>query len=96
MTSDTLAQGAITLSGPLSRNKRTYFLASAENSYQDRASPVTSPIAPGNFVGHYRGWLGLLRIDHTIRSGHRVFFHRGRRQFFRYEPERHRGREHIA
>ena len=43
---------------------------------KDRASPVTSPIAPGSFVGHYRGWLGFFRLDRQIseRTGKNVFF----------------------
>lgn len=73
ITSDTLTQSAASLSGPLTRRCRTYFLASGEYSYQDRASPVTSPIEPGNYIGHYRDWLGSLRFDRTIRSGHRAF-----------------------
>ncbi|HEV2464199.1 MAG TPA: TonB-dependent receptor [Acidobacteriaceae bacterium] len=86
ITNDTLAQSAATISGPLAQSKRTFFLTSAEYSYQDRASPVTSPIAPGNYIGHYRDWLGLLRIDHTIRTGHRVFLHGGADSFFDTNP----------
>lgn len=86
ITNDTLAQGAATLSGPLVKNGRTSFLGSAEYSYQNRTSPVISPIAPGNFVGHYRDWLGFLRIDHTIRTGQRVFFHAGVDSFFDTNP----------
>lgn len=86
ITNDSLAQGAATFSGPLTGSKRTFFLASGEYSYQDRASPVTSPIAPGNYIGHYRDWLGMLRIDHTIRTGHRVFLHGDADSFFDTNP----------
>lgn len=86
ITDDTLAQGAATLSGPLVRNERTFFLGSVEYSDQDRASPVTSPIAPGNFIGHYRDWLGFLRIDRTIRAGQRVFLHAGVDSLFDTNP----------
>lgn len=86
ITSDTLAQGAASLSGRLAPSARTFFLASGEYSYQDRVSPVTSPIAPGNFIGHYRDWLGLLRIDRTIRAGQRVFLHDGADSFFDTNP----------
>jgi len=72
ITNDTLAQGGATASGPLAPAWRTYFLASAEYSYQDRASPVTSPLEPENYIGHYRDWLGSLRLDRTI-GQHRVF-----------------------
>jgi hypothetical protein len=86
ITSDTLAQGAATLSGPLAKSEGTFFLASGEYSYQDRASPVISPIAPGNFIGHYRDWLGLLKIDRTISAGQRVFLHGGADSFFDTNP----------
>ena len=48
---------ATTLSGPLPHAQNTFFLASGEYSYQDRASPVTSPVGLENDIGHYRDWL---------------------------------------
>ncbi len=83
---DTLAQGAATVSGPLARDRRTVFLASAERSAQDRASPVISPLDPGNYIGHYRGWLGFLRIDRTLGQGNRAFFRGGADSFFDTNP----------
>jgi hypothetical protein len=74
VTSDTLGQSAIALSGPITGSGHTYFSFAGEYSRQDRASPVNSPIAPGSFVGHYRGWLGLLRIDHQINERQSLFF----------------------
>lgn len=74
ITRDTLLQGAASLSGPVQRDGRTTFAAASEYSSQDRASPVISPIAPGNFVGHYRDWLGFLRLDHTFSESQRAFF----------------------
>ena len=70
-TSDTLKQPALSLSGPLSH--RTYFSASGEYSIEDRASPIISPVAPGTFIGHYRGWLGLLRLDHQLNDRNNIF-----------------------
>ena len=86
VTRDTLAQGAATASGPLTRDRRTMFLGSAEYSYQDRASPVVSPLAPGNYIGHYRDWLGFLRIDRTLSERHRAFFRGGSHNFFDTNP----------
>ncbi len=86
ITRDTLAQGAATVSGPLAKNSRTVFLTSAEYSYQDRASPVISPLEPGNYIGHYRDWLGFLRVDHTFNEGNRGFFHGGSDSFFDTNP----------
>jgi len=68
---DSLRQGAATLSGPLS--KRTYAFVSGEYSWQNRISPVVSPLAPGNFEGHYRGWLATGRIDHHINESNNLF-----------------------
>ncbi|MGA2143760.1 MAG: TonB-dependent receptor [Bryobacteraceae bacterium] len=74
LANDTLNQAAISLSGPLSANHRTQFFAAGEYSMENKASPVISPVAPGNFVGHYRDWLGFLRIDHQIDGRNNLFF----------------------
>ena len=74
VTSDTLGQSALELSGPISSTRHTYFSLAAEYSRQDRASPINSPIAPGSFLGRYRGWLGFLRLDHQINERHNLFF----------------------
>jgi hypothetical protein len=73
ITNDTLYQAAASLSGPVDRRRDTQIFLSTQYSAEDRASPVTSPIAPGNFVGKYRSWLAFLRLDHTI-NGHNNFF----------------------
>jgi len=86
ITRDTLAQGAATASGPLAHQGSTAFLISGEYSYQDRASPVTSPIAPGNFIGHYRDWLGLLRIDQSFGQKQHAFLHLGSDAFYDTNP----------
>jgi hypothetical protein len=72
ITSDTLGQSSVALSGPLGGD--TQFSVAGEFSRQDRASPVTSPVAPGSFVGHYRGWLGFFRIDHEFNDRNQLFF----------------------
>ena len=72
VTSDTLGQSAVSLSGPFS--SRTHFSVAGEFSRQDRASPIISPVAPGSFVGHYRGWLVFLRLDHQIDDKNSLFF----------------------
>jgi hypothetical protein len=81
ITSDTLGQTSVALSGPLGGGGHTQFSIAAEYSRQDRASPVTSPIAPGSFVGRYRGWLGFLRLDHQFNDQHHLFF-RGNSDIF--------------
>ncbi|MGH9736460.1 MAG: TonB-dependent receptor domain-containing protein, partial [Candidatus Acidiferrales bacterium] len=74
LTNDTLSQAAAGLSGPIGSNSKTYFSADFEYSWQNRASPVISPIAPGNFIGHYRGWLGFIRIDRQLNEHNNLFF----------------------
>ncbi|MBS1854896.1 MAG: TonB-dependent receptor [Acidobacteria bacterium] len=71
-TSDSLGQSAASLGGPL--GAATHFFAAGEYSREDKGSPVTSPLAPGIFVGHYRGWLGFARLDHQINEKNNVFF----------------------
>jgi Carboxypeptidase regulatory-like domain/TonB dependent receptor len=72
LTSDTLNQTALAVSGPLISQKTHFFLAGEWNR-EDKASPITSPLAPGIFVGHYHGWLGLLRLDHQINDANNAF-----------------------
>ena len=86
ITRDTLDQGAATAGGPVTRDGRTFFLASGEYSYQDRASPVISPVAPGNYIGHYRDWLGFLRLDRTLSENQRLFLHLGADGFVDTNP----------
>lgn len=71
LTSDTLGQSAAALSGPL--GDATYFSAAGEFSRETRASPVTSPVAPGIFDGHYRQWLGHFRADRRLNGHHDLF-----------------------
>ncbi len=73
LTNDTLLQGGAAVSGPLGSSGRTQFFGAGEYSLENRASPITSPIAPGNFVGHYRDWLGDFRVDHQFSERQRFF-----------------------
>ncbi|MGA2260628.1 MAG: TonB-dependent receptor [Acidobacteriota bacterium] len=74
LTSDTLGQTALSVSGPIGSSGRTHFFGSGEYSREDRASPIISPLAPGEFIGHYRGWLGSFRLDHQINENNNLFF----------------------
>ncbi len=86
LTNDTLAQGAATISGPIGKKKLTHFFGAVEYSSQDRASPVTSPLAPGNFIGHYRDWLPTLRLDHQISANNNVFLRGSADGFYDTNP----------
>lgn len=72
LTSDLLGQTSLAFSGPLLSEQNHFFLAGEWNR-EAKASPVTSPLAPGSFVGHYRGWLGLLRLDREINARNYAF-----------------------
>ena len=74
ISSDTLHQGALSFSGPIGKAGHTHFFAAGEYSRENRASPVTSPVAPGSFVGEYRNWLGYFRLDHEINDANNLFF----------------------
>lgn len=74
LTRDTLGQSAATLSGPLGGGSHTHFFLAGEFSREDKASPIISPVAPGEFIGHYRGWLGDVRIDHQLNSRNNLFW----------------------
>ena len=60
VTSDILGQTAASLSGGLGASHALHFFTAAEYNREAKASPITSPLAPGSYVGHYRGWLGLI------------------------------------
>jgi Carboxypeptidase regulatory-like domain/TonB dependent receptor-like, beta-barrel len=67
-----MAQGSGTVSGPIVKDK-TFFLASAQYSSQDRAAVITSPVMPGAvYEGNFAQWLGLFRIDQMIGNNHRL------------------------
>ena len=74
LTNDTVHQTAPSLSGPIGTDGHTQFFLAGEYTVEDRASPITSPIAPGSFIGHYRDWLGFLRIDHQFNDRNTLFF----------------------
>ena len=70
ITSDSLEQTSAALGGPLGSSGSTHFFLSGEYTWQNRVSPVTSPVAPGPFEGHYRGWLAFARLDRQINERH--------------------------
>jgi len=73
VTSDTPGQSAAALSGPIGAADRLHFFLAGEYSRQDRASPVTSPLAAASFVGHYRDWMGLSRLDYQLNQTNNAF-----------------------
>ena len=86
VTSDTLAQSAANISGPIGGSQRTQFFAQSEYSWQNRTSPVTSPLEPGNFLGHYRDWLALFRLDHQLNDRNDLFFRANLDRFYDTNP----------
>ena len=96
VTNDTLKQGAGSLSGPLGRKGYTQFFLSGQYSAQDRASPVTSPIAPGNFIGHYRSSLISFRLDHRINDANSLFLRSDVDRFYDTNPNGAVGGNNLA
>ncbi|PYY03549.1 MAG: hypothetical protein DMG64_07350, partial [Acidobacteria bacterium] len=74
ITDDSLMQTSASLGGPIGSSGRTHFFISGEYTWQNRTSPVISPVAPGPFEGHYRGWLAFARVDHQINERNSLFF----------------------
>jgi hypothetical protein len=73
VVTDSLGQVAASFSGPVPYIAVTHFFFAGEYSRQDRGSPVTSPIAPGVFVGHYADWMTFIRLDHQISERNSLF-----------------------
>ncbi len=73
ITSDSAGQTAAQISGALGSSNKNHFLLAGEWNREAKASPITSPISPGSFVGHYRGWLGFLRLDRQINENNNAF-----------------------
>jgi Carboxypeptidase regulatory-like domain/TonB dependent receptor len=74
IVTDSLGQIGASFSGPIPHAEKTYFYFSGEYSRENRGSPVTSPIDPGVFVGHYTDWMTFLRLDHQINQNNTLFF----------------------
>jgi len=87
ITGDNLKQGALMFAGPIGAEKKTHFFVESEYNWEDRASPITSPIAPGSFVGHYRGWDGDAKIDHQINESNTIFLRLGADSFRDTNPQ---------
>jgi hypothetical protein len=86
VTNDTLIQPALSLSAPIGSDNRTHFFLSGEYSQEDRASPVISPVAPGNFIGRYRDDIGYLRIDRELDQKNSLFFRSDADAFYDTNP----------
>jgi hypothetical protein len=86
IANDTVTEGGLGFSGPIGSDNRTFFSTDWQYTSQDRASPVISPLEPGNFVGHYQGWLGFLRLDHQITNNNDIFFRSDADDFYDTNP----------
>jgi hypothetical protein len=85
-TSDELTQAAASLSGPIGSSGATHFFVSGEYSWQNRTVPITNVVEPGDFFGHYRGWLAFARLDHQINNNNNLFFRVNADSFFDDNP----------
>ena len=74
VVSDSLGQLSATFSGPVAQLRNTHFFFAGEYSRENRGSPVTSPVSPGVFVGHYADWMTFLKVDHQINPQNNLFF----------------------
>lgn len=86
LTNDTLVQPALSLSGPIGADNLTHFFVAGEYSKEDKASPVISPVAPGDFIGRYRDYMGFARIDRQLNRNNILFFRSDADSFFDTNP----------
>jgi len=84
--SDTLGQTSLSVGGPITHDEKTHFFAAGEFSRENRASPIISPVAPGSFIGHYRDWMGLVRLDRQINDKNSIFLRSNYDGFFDTNP----------
>lgn len=74
IVNDSMDQFAASLGGRVGKGDATHFFGAVEETQQNRASPITSPLAPGNFIGHYHDLMDTLRLDHQLGEKNNVFF----------------------
>jgi hypothetical protein len=86
VTNDRLVQEAFAFGGPLKFDSKTRFYLAAEHSDEDKASPVTSVLAPGNYIGVYHDWLAFLRLDHQFSEKNNGFFRGNSDDYFDTNP----------
>jgi hypothetical protein len=96
IVNDSLAQFAGALGGKLFKNDPTHFFAAFEETQQNRASPVVSVLAPGNFIGHYRDLLGFVRFDRQFSQKNNAFFRGGADGFYDTNPNGIVGGQSLA
>jgi len=71
-TTNTLAQGSGTVSGPIVKDK-TFILGSVEYTNQDRGAAITSPVMLGSvYTGNFSQTLFLGRLDQMIGQNNRL------------------------
>lgn len=96
IVNDSLAQFAAAVGGKLLKNDPTHFFAAVEETQQNRASPVTSVLAPGNFIGHYWDLLGFVRLDRQFSEKNNAFFRGGADGFYDTNPNGIVGGQSLA
>jgi outer membrane receptor protein involved in Fe transport len=83
-TNDIFNQADWSMSGPVT--DKTQYAISGEMTWRRRDSPVTSPLASGNFAGRYRAGLLSGRLDHQFSDTHNVFFRGSEDSFLDTNP----------
>lgn len=73
LTSDELYQPALSFGGPIGSSGATHFFVAGEYTWENKESPISSPIAPGSFEGKYRDWMALAKVDHQFGQNNNAF-----------------------
>ncbi len=86
VTNDRLVQQSFAIGGPLGFSPKTRFFVAAEHSDEDKASPITSVLAPGSYTGVYHDWMGFVRLDHQFSEKNNAFFRGNSDAYFDTNP----------
>lgn len=86
ITGNSMGQTLASFGGPIGKGEKTHFFSAGESIRENRTSPITSPVAPGSYVGHYRSWLGFLRVDRQLDARNTLFYRSGLDAFHDSNP----------
>ena len=86
VANDRLVQESFAVSGPVKLDDKTEFFVAGEHSDEDKASPVTSVLAPGNYEGVYHDWMGFERLDHQFTERNNGFIRADQDAYFDTNP----------
>jgi hypothetical protein len=86
VTSDRVIQESFAISGPIKKIDKTQFFLASEHTVEDKASPNSSPLALGSYMGVYHDWATFLRLDHQFTEKNNAFARADQDAYFDTNP----------